>query len=188
MARCRGRGWSGTVEYQAASQAAWKWRSLIHNSGIDQTEIVNDLMPEAVKASNRWREMEGGMAQVTFIYRACRQAIWEICRKKLLRKTKLAAYDLRRDNARESGDSWSSSKHLEIAELCKAAMGVLSSRRRTILTLYCAGWKYEAIGDRHGITRERVRQIINRSVDLARIELLRIALASNLDLDDLRVA
>lgn len=185
--RCSGRGITGTLEFKVAAHVAWQWRPLLFSVGIDPNDMVPDLIPRAIISRRAWLA-DGGMAEPTFMWRACRYQLWEIVRNRQYRMKRMANYDPQRESRRASSDEWPSSRQLEIAELSRFAMRGLKPRQKIALRMHVAGKKLRAIGKRLGVTRERARQIINKAIFYARHNLRKEAVRVRGCLDDLRVA
>jgi RNA polymerase sigma factor (sigma-70 family) len=172
-------GFTKTIEYRVATQVAWKYRRWLCRGGISPKEYMFDLLPHLVYASQMWRP-DHGMAKWSFLWMRGLQSV-------ISTMDKLDRNKRRRDN-------WEFLRHemvyrerheLETTEVAQLAMaGVRSQRDREVLTMWCGGVQQKEIGQRLGLSGERVRQLLRRAIADARHALRKEAVRVGSCLDE----
>ncbi len=146
------------ITLKVCRQVTWKCRGQLNGVGLDHQETAFQIYPRVFSATKRW-DATRGMNRWNFIWKAAMQQTWHLVLVGRHHQKMLSLYQLPSLVYEEPEDE---------SETFRVALAAMSDRQRQFLTEYLEKGTLEAVGEQHGLTRERVRQIIAKGLNRAK--------------------
>jgi DNA-directed RNA polymerase specialized sigma24 family protein len=172
-------GLTGTDEWHVTSRVAWKLRRWTCRYGIQQEEFAHDLLPYAVEAARDFDPALGRNKIAHMWTFTWWMALRLLEQQEGIKRRRERCYIPPRDNCPAADHD------LQQQEMVRLAMSSITSPRdRAMVTAVMSGMTLSQVGARHGVTRERVRQIAVRGLRQAREALHKEAVRVGSSLDE----
>lgn len=163
-------------QWRATSARIWKYYGILSTNGLDPEEIRGDLLVHLFEQTPNYDAARACFN--TYMWVIAERYIWRRLEMQASRYKKMARFRIERRTMPAFRPSEEAAEHVRML------MAGLPLRRRQMVSHYVAGWTLEQMGKRHGVTRERCRQILNKGLRAMRIRAMEIAHEAGVSADE----